>query len=78
MPLREGLGVVTSSEGEPFWFGHPGDNYPGASCWTAAYPDLNVGIVIMTNGAMGNLLVQEILPAFIAEYVTPRQERPQK
>jgi CubicO group peptidase (beta-lactamase class C family) len=76
MPLREGLGVMLSPEGEPFWFGHPGDNYPGASCWTTAYPDLGVGIVIMTNGAMGNLLVQEILPAFVAEYVSPRHKRP--
>jgi CubicO group peptidase (beta-lactamase class C family) len=75
MPLRAGLGVILSPEGEPFWFGHPGDNYPGASCWTTAYPELGVGIVIMTNGAMGNLLVQEILPAFVAEYVSPLQSR---
>jgi CubicO group peptidase (beta-lactamase class C family) len=76
MPLREGLGVILSPPGEPFWFGHPGDNYPGASCWTTAYPDLGVGIVIMTNGAMGNLLVQEILPAFVAEYVDPGPRQP--
>jgi CubicO group peptidase (beta-lactamase class C family) len=71
MPLREGLGVMLSAAGEPFSFGHPGDNYPGASCWATAYPELDTGIVIMTNGAKGNLLALEILPAFVDEYVRP-------
>lgn len=71
MPLREGLGVMLSAAGEPFSFGHPGDNYPGASCWVTAYPDVDVGIAIMTNGAMGNLLALEIMPAFVEEYVRP-------
>lgn len=69
MPLREGLGVLLSAEDEPLWFGHPGDNYPGASCWVVGYPALGTGIVIMTNGAMGNLLAMEILPGFAAAYV---------
>jgi CubicO group peptidase (beta-lactamase class C family) len=71
MPLREGLGVLLSAQGEPFWFGHPGDNYPGASSWVVGYPDLDTGIVIMTNGAKGNLLAMEIMPAFTKEYVRP-------
>jgi CubicO group peptidase (beta-lactamase class C family) len=71
MPLREGLGVMLSAEGEPFSFGHPGDNYPGASSWVMAYPDLDTGIVVMTNGAKGNLLALEIMPAYTGEYVRP-------
>jgi len=71
MPLREGLGVILSPPGGPFWFGHPGDNYPGASCWVVGYPDLGAGLVVMTNGAKGNLLVMELLPAFEAAYVRP-------
>jgi CubicO group peptidase (beta-lactamase class C family) len=71
MPLREGLGVMLSAEGEPFSFGHPGDNYPGASSWVMAYPDLDTGIVVMTNGAKGNLLALEIMPAYTEEYVRP-------
>jgi CubicO group peptidase (beta-lactamase class C family) len=68
MPLREGLGVLLSPAGEPLWFGHPGDNYPGASSWVVGYPGLGTGIVIMTNGAKGNLLAMEVLPAFVKEY----------
>ncbi len=71
MPIRQGLGVMLGPAGEPFWFGHPGDNFPGATCWVTAYPDLGVGISVMTNGAMGNLLAMEILPAFVEEYVAP-------
>lgn len=73
MPIRQGLGVMLAPAGEPFWFGHPGDNFPGATSWVTAYPDLGVGIAVMTNGAMGNLLAMEILPAFVAEYVAPRE-----
>jgi hypothetical protein len=36
-----------------------------------AYPDSDTGIVVMTNGAMGNLLAMEIMPAFVEEYVRP-------
>ena len=71
MPLREGLGVILSPPGAPFWFGHPGDNYPGTSCWVVGYPDLGAGLVVMANGAKGNLLVMELLPAFEAVYVRP-------
>jgi CubicO group peptidase (beta-lactamase class C family) len=71
MPISEGLGVMLSAAGEPFSFGHPGDNYPGASSWVMAYPDSDTGIVVMTNGAMGNLLAMEIMPAFVEEYVRP-------
>jgi CubicO group peptidase (beta-lactamase class C family) len=69
MPLREGLGVLLGAEDDPLWFGHPGDNYPGASCWVVGYPALGTGLVVMTNGAKGNLLAMEILPAFAEVYV---------
>ncbi len=74
MPLREGLGVLLGAEDKPFWFGHPGDNYPGASSWVVGYPDLGVGLVIMTNGAKGNLLAMEIMPAFEAAYARPESK----
>jgi len=72
VPLRMGLGVILSAEGAPFSFGHPGDNLPGASSWNMGYPELETGIVIMTNGAKGNLLAMEIMPAFVNEYVAAK------
>jgi CubicO group peptidase (beta-lactamase class C family) len=69
IPLREGLGVLLTAAGEPFGFGHPGDNFPGASCWAWGHPDREAGIVIMTNGAKGNLLAMEIMPAFVETYI---------
>ncbi|MCJ7588759.1 MAG: beta-lactamase family protein [Candidatus Aminicenantes bacterium] len=72
MPIREGLGVMLSAEGAPFYFGHPGDNYPGATSWVIGYPELGTGIVIMTNGAKGTILAMEIMPAFVNEYVAAK------
>lgn len=69
MPLRQGLGVLLSAAGEPLWFGHPGENLPGASSWVMGYPELATGFVLMTNGAKGNLLAMELLPAFTETYV---------
>ncbi len=75
MPLREGLGVLLGAKDEPFWFGHPGDNFPGTSSWVVGYPDLGAGLVIMTNGAKGNLLAMEIMPAFEAAYARPESKK---
>jgi len=67
-PLGQGLGAFTSGEGQALSFLHPGDNYPGTSSWLVAYPELGQGVVVMTNGAMGNLLAMEIIAALSAEY----------
>lgn len=69
--MGQGLGAFIWEEGENMSFGHPGDNEPGASCWLMGYPALGKGVVIVTNGAKGNLLVLEILPALEEEYDWP-------
>ena len=69
--LADGLGVFVRGEGEGLVFLHPGDNYPGSSCWLSGNPGAGKGVVIMTNGAKGNLLALEILPAIAKEYNWP-------
>lgn len=71
MPLGEGLGVLLHGEGRNLSFLHPGDNFPGASCWLVGCPETGKGAVIMTNGAMGNLLAMEIVAAVADEYEWP-------
>lgn len=70
-PLGEGLGVLLRGTGQDLSFLHPGDNYPGASCWLVGFPGLGKGAVIMTNGAKGNLLAMELLAAIGKEYHWP-------
>jgi CubicO group peptidase (beta-lactamase class C family) len=70
-PLGEGLGVLLRGTGRDLSFLHPGDNYPGASCWLVGYPELRQGAVVMTNGAKGNLLAMELLAAIGKEYHWP-------
>ncbi|MBN2170093.1 MAG: beta-lactamase family protein [Candidatus Krumholzibacteriota bacterium] len=71
MPLGQGLGVLLYGAGEGLLFTHPGENIPGATCWLMGNPGAGKGIVVMTNGAMGNLLALEILPAVIREHGWP-------
>jgi CubicO group peptidase (beta-lactamase class C family) len=66
--LGEGLGVMLYGEGEDFVFAHPGSNYPGMNCWLIGYPGTGRGAVIMTNGAMGEVLAMEIIAAINREY----------
>ncbi|MDH4270491.1 MAG: beta-lactamase family protein [Candidatus Aminicenantes bacterium] len=69
--LSDGLGVFIRGSGPGFAFLHPGDNYPGSSCWLVGVPDTGQGAVIMTNGAKGNLLAMEIMAALAKEYGWP-------
>jgi CubicO group peptidase (beta-lactamase class C family) len=71
IPLGEGLGVILYGEGENFVFVHPGSNYPGMNCWLIGYPETGRGAVIMTNGAMGEVLAMEIIAAINREYNKP-------
>ncbi|UCE07375.1 MAG: hypothetical protein JSW07_04920 [bacterium] len=71
IPLGEGLGVMLYGEGENFVFAHPGSNYPGMNCWLLGYPETGRGTVIMTNGAMGEVLAMEIIAAINREYNKP-------
>ncbi len=70
-PLGQGLGAFVGGEGRDAFFLHPGDNEPGATCWLVAYPGLGRGVVIMTNGRLGNLLAMEVLTALATEYGWP-------
>jgi len=70
--IKEGLGVFLRIEGQHFSFNHPGDNYPGASCWITGFPESGKGAVIMTNGAKGlYYLTFEILAAICKAYDWP-------
>ncbi|HUS86649.1 MAG TPA: serine hydrolase domain-containing protein [Bacteroidales bacterium] len=68
LPLSEGLGVLLMGEGKDLLFMHPGSNLPGLNCWLIGWPERGNSIVIMTNGAQGEVLAMEIVSAFINEY----------
>lgn len=70
-PMAEGLGVFVTGSGRGLCFSHPGQNYPGATSWLLAYPELGQGAVIMTNGAKGDMLTLEIISALSAVYGWP-------
>lgn len=70
-PAREGLGVFLLGEGEGLSFGHPGSNYPGATCWLVGYPEKGRGVIVMTNGAGGELLALELMAALTKVYGWP-------
>ena len=70
-PVAEGLGVFVSSSGANLSFSHPGNNYPGATCWLLAFPGRLQGAVIMTNGAGGELLTLELIASLSAAYSWP-------
>jgi CubicO group peptidase (beta-lactamase class C family) len=69
--LSDGLGVFIRGSGPGFSFLHPGDNDPGSSCWLVGVPETGQGVVVMTNGAAGNLLAMEIMTALAKEYGWP-------
>ncbi len=55
-----GLGLFVGGEPEPTLFGHSGGN-EGFRCHLLAHRAAGWGVVVMTNGDRGNVLVQEIL-----------------
>lgn len=74
VPLGQGLGVFLSALGSDFSFGHPGDGFPGTTCWVTGVPSEGKGLVIMTNGAAGTPLSLEILAAVGMVYQWPRPQ----
>jgi len=70
-PLGEGLGVFLRGQADQFSFLHPGGNLPGTNCWLEGWPGSGKGVVIMANGAGGEVLAIEILQAVINEYQGP-------
>ncbi len=69
VPLSQGLGPLLYGEGDRFLFTLPGSNFPGTNCWLLGYPEIGKGVVVMTNGAMGEVLAMEVISAFNREYV---------
>jgi len=70
-PFTEGLGVFLMDSNEKLMFTHPGYNSPGSSCWLMGWPQLGKGIVIMSNGARGDMLAMEIISAFNHDQIVP-------
>lgn len=71
VPLGQGLGVFLQGAGTGFTFGHPGENYPGTTCWVTGLPGHGKGLAVMANGAAGTMLAMEILAAVRQEYGWP-------
>jgi CubicO group peptidase (beta-lactamase class C family) len=71
LPLGEELGVMLYGTGRNLVFAHPGSNLPGTNCWLIGNPSVGKGAVVMTNGAMGEVLAMEIISAIIREYEWP-------
>jgi CubicO group peptidase (beta-lactamase class C family) len=68
VPLGQGLGTFLYETDRGPVFLHPGSNMPGMTCWLSGQIQTGKGVVIMTNGAMGEVLALEILPAVTMEY----------
>ena len=68
IPLEEGLGVVLLNKNDNIIFAHPGSNLPGTNCWLIASAKTGKGAVVMTNGAMGEVLAMEIIAAIAREF----------
>lgn len=65
-----GLGFFLDGEGSTLRFRHGGAN-EGFRCALWAYADRGAGVVVMTNGDMGDALVPEIIGALVQEYRWP-------
>ena len=68
IPLGEGLGVLLTGEGVDLVFTHPGSNLPGLNCWLIGWPERGTAVVVMTNGAQGEVLAMEVVAAFHRVY----------
>ena len=64
----QGLGIFIIETVGDLFFAHPGTNSPGAVCMMIGSPITGQGLVIMSNGIMGELLHIEILLAIAKLY----------
>lgn len=71
MLFKQGLGFWIQGKDQNIFFGHTGDNYPGATSLFGGIPEQGKGIVVMTNGALGLPLAIEIMDAVKKEYSWP-------
>lgn len=67
-----GLGLFLGGR-DAVWFGHSGGN-EGFRCHLLAHREAGCGLVVMTNGARGHLLVAEILDGVARELEWPDYE----
>jgi CubicO group peptidase (beta-lactamase class C family) len=65
-----GIGFILAGEGSALRFGHGGSN-EGFRCEMQAYAELGAGVVVMTNGDMGEALYPEVIGAVAREYGWP-------
>jgi len=63
-PITEGLGILMFESEDDIVFAHPGSNLPGLNCWLIGWLEKGNAIIVMTNGAMGEVLAMEIISAF--------------
>ena len=68
IPISEGLGVLLIDENNDTVFAHPGSNLPGLNCWLIGWLEKGSAIIVMTNGAVGEVLAMEIISAFDYRY----------
>jgi len=64
----QGLGIFLMENADDLFFVHPGTNSPGAVCMMIGNPKTGQGLVIMSNGIMGELLHAEIMFAISKTY----------
>lgn len=69
--MSYGLGAFLLGKNETFCFMHPGSNNPGTSSLLIANPEAGKGAVIMTNGAQGLLLNNQIVTSISVVYDWP-------
>jgi hypothetical protein len=69
-PNHRGLGFSTFEAGGHRYFEHGGSNV-GFRCRLVASAEADFGVAIMTNGEIGDYVVDELLRAVAAEYGWP-------
>jgi CubicO group peptidase (beta-lactamase class C family) len=69
--MSYGYGAFLVGEYDTFCFMHPGSNNPGTSSMLIANPIAGKGAVIMTNGAQGLLLNNQLVAAISLVYNWP-------
>lgn len=65
-----GLGLKVAGQGRDLRYSHSGSN-DGFRAMMVGFPERNQGVVIMTNGDLGGVLIASLLQAIAAEYDWP-------
>jgi len=65
-----GLGLKVAGQGRDLRYSRSGSN-DGFRAMMVGFPERNQGVVIMTNGDLGGVLIASLLQAIAAEYDWP-------